>query len=45
MRNVLGGMNGEVPPVKYLMLWIGLVGSAVGLSLPKEIVSKRDNVN
>lgn len=38
MRKILGGMKGEVSPVEYLMLWIGLVGIAVGLSLPKEIV-------
>ena len=45
MRDILGGVNGEVSPVEYLILWIGLVGSAVGLTLPKEIISKRENMN
>ena len=40
MRNILGGVKEEVSPVEYLMLWIGLVGIAVGLSLPKEMVAK-----
>ena len=45
MRHLLGGIKGEVSPVEYLMLWIGLVGCAVGLSLPKEIVSETENLN
>lgn len=44
MGNILGGLKGEVSPVEYLMLWIGLVGSAVGLSLPKEMISERGKV-
>lgn len=44
MRDILGGIKGEVSPVAYVMLWIGLVGSAVGLSLPKEMISKGENV-
>lgn len=42
MCDILGGIEGEVSPVEYLMLWIGLVGSAVGLSLPKEIALERE---
>lgn len=45
MRDILGGIKREVSPVEYLMLWIGLVGSAVGLSLPKEVVSEGKNVS
>ena len=45
MREVLGGVKGEFSPVEYLMLWIGLVGSAVGLSLPKEMVSVREKAS
>ena len=45
MRNILVGIKEEVSPVEYLMLWIGLVGSAVGLSLPKEIALERDKVS
>lgn len=45
MRNILSDMEGNVNPVEYMMLWIGLVGSTVGLSLPKEIVSMRENVD
>lgn len=41
MQNILGGIKGEVSPVKYMILWIGIVGSVVGLSLPKEIFSAR----
>ena len=44
MRNILGGIKEKVRPVEYLMLWIGLVGSAVGLSLPKEIITISKNV-
>ena len=45
IRNVLGGIKGQVSAVEYLMLWIGVVGSAVGLSLPKEMVPKRRKVS
>ena len=40
MRNILGGIKQTASPLDYLMLWLGLVGSAVGLSLPKEMVWK-----
>ncbi len=42
MRNILGGIKGAVSPLEYLMLWIGLVGIAVGLSLPKEMALERE---
>ena len=42
MRNILGGIKRTVSPLEYLMLWIGLVGSAVGLSLPNEIALERE---
>lgn len=45
MCNTLVGIKEEVSPVEYLMLWIGLVGSAVGLTLPKEIALERENVS
>lgn len=45
MRDILGGVKGGVSPVEYLMLWIGLVASAVGLSLPTEIVSEMQNAS
>ena len=45
MRNILGGINKEVSPMEYLMLWIGLVGNSVGLSLPKEIISEKQHVS
>lgn len=45
MCDILGGIEGEVSPVEYLMLWIGLVGSAVGLSLPKEIALEREKLS
>ena len=45
MRDVLGGVKGKFSLVEYLMLWIGLVGSAVGLNLPKEMVSVRENAS
>lgn len=45
MRNILGGVKGEVSPVEYLMLWVGLVGITVGLSLPKDIIPKREDVS
>ena len=38
MREVLGGMTENSSPVKYLILWMGIVGSAVGLSLPKSTI-------
>lgn len=37
MGEILGGINGEVTAFAYLLAWIGLVGSAVGLTLPKDI--------
>ena len=40
MRNILGGFKQKASPIDYLMLWFGLVGSAVGLGLPKEMVWK-----
>ena len=45
MRNILGGIQINVGPREYLTLWVGLVGNAVGLSLPKEIFSEREDVN
>jgi hypothetical protein len=36
---MLKGIEREVSPVEYLMIWFGIVGAAVGLSLPKEMMS------
>ena len=45
MRSILGGFSKDVSPKEYLMLWVGLVGNVVGLSLPKEMMWSRRNVN
>ncbi len=45
MRNVLAAVKRDLSPIEYLMLWVGLVGSAVGLSLPKEMISEVDSVS
>lgn len=31
----------EVSPEKYLVLWLGVIGSSVSLSLPVEVASRR----
>lgn len=38
MGEILGDMHGEATSLDYLMLWIGVVGVAVGLNLPKDMV-------
>ena len=38
MDNYLKGIDREVSPVEYLMIWIGIVGATVGLSLPNAIM-------
>ena len=45
MCSILDGPMGEASPAEYLMLWVGLVGSAVGLSLPKEMASEKNPVS
>ena len=35
MRELLGGR--DVKPLEYLLVWLGLVGSCVGLFVPKEL--------
>lgn len=35
MRELLGGR--DVKALEYLLIWLGLVGSCVGLSVPKEL--------
>lgn len=37
MSEILSSVKHAVTPEKYLMIWLGLVGSAVGLTLPKEV--------
>lgn len=37
MNNIIGNTSQKVSAEEYLIIWIGLVGSAVGLTLPKEI--------
>lgn len=37
MSEILSSLTHEVSPEQYLMIWLGLVGSAVGLTLPKEM--------
>ena len=44
----MAGMIGSAPlggidDLDYLMLWIGLVGSAEGLSLPKDLAMLRES--
>ena len=41
MESYLKGIDREVSPVEYLMIWIGIVGAAVGLSLPKAIMLEK----
>ncbi len=41
MDSYLKGIDREVSPVEYLMIWIGIVGAAVGLSLPNAIMLAR----
>ena len=38
MGEILEAKEREVSPVEYLMVWIGLVGNAVGLALSKDTV-------
>ena len=38
MDSYLKGVDKDASPVEYLMIWIGIVGAAVGLSLPKAIM-------
>lgn len=38
MRSITNGIEKQVTSLEYLMVWIGLVAAAVGLSLPKELV-------
>ena len=37
MQDIVGGLKGESDSIGYLMIWFGLVGTAVGLSLSKDI--------
>ena len=39
MKDMLKGIEREVSPAEYLMIWFGIVGASVGLSLPIEMVS------
>ena len=38
MRELLGGR--DVKALEYLLIWLGLVGSCVGLFVPKELALK-----
>lgn len=40
MCDILGGIKGETTPLEYLVIWTGLVGVTVGLSLPKDMIIK-----
>ena len=37
MREIISSMKRQVSPQEYLMIWIGLVGNTVGLTVPKEL--------
>ncbi|KAL2046092.1 hypothetical protein N7G274_001539 [Stereocaulon virgatum] len=39
MKDMLKGIEREVSPAEYLMIWFGKVGASVGLSLPIEMIS------
>ena len=41
MRQILDGR--AVDAFEYLLIWIGLVGSCVGLYVPKEILLEPDD--
>jgi hypothetical protein len=41
MRVITRSIKEEITPLEYLMIWVGLVGAAVGLTLPKEMVAKK----
>jgi hypothetical protein len=38
MQDIIG--ERQITAVEYLQIWIGLVGSSVGLYLPKELAIK-----
>lgn len=38
MSGIVKGIEREVSSVEYLMIWMGVVGAAVGLNLPKAIM-------
>ena len=40
MGEILEDRRNEMSSMEYLMVWIGLVGSAVGLVLPIDVVLK-----
>ena len=45
MREIVCHAEGEIDPLGYLMIWCGIVGTSVGLSLPKEIVIEQSSLN
>ncbi len=40
MGEILRGIKKAVIPLEYLMIWTGVVGGAVGLSLPTEMITR-----
>lgn len=40
IREILSNGSHAVGPLSYLMIWMGVVGAAVGLYLPKAMVTK-----
>ena len=40
MGDILRAYDGDLAPLKYLIVWLGTVGVAVGLSLPKDMFVK-----
>lgn len=45
MSDILRGFERAIEPLEYLMIWIGLVGIAVGLSLPRDVVTKMREIS
>lgn len=42
MKEILNSVERKSSPVEYLLIWFGIVGAAVGLSLPKEMIFGTD---
>ena len=42
MKEILKGVERKISPVEYLLIWFGIVGAAVGLSLSKEMIFSTD---
>lgn len=44
MEEIISSLSGEGNAFDYLLAWIGLVGTAVGLTLPKDIAMSKDKL-